>query len=249
VAYADTLLAPGEHVVHRSHQHWLSLVLDSRLAIALWAVTIVLLAINIVFRITGGAGTVLGYLMAITFVLGVIVVAIRFWIWRNEEYLITSRRLLNVSGIINKRSADSSLEKINDAILEENLVGRMLDYGDLAILTASDVAIDRYRMLSRAKEFKRHILEAKHALETGVGYRDVAQPGTTAGTPGTAVPGAPTPAAAAAPTVAAAAPLADPVDTAAEVTAALGRLAELRDKGAITVSDYEIKKRELLGRL
>jgi hypothetical protein len=48
---------------------------------------------------------------------------------------------------------------------------------------------------------------------------------------------------------AAPAPLADPVDTAEEVTAALARLAELRDKGAITASDYEIKKRDLLSRL
>jgi len=44
-------------------------------------------------------------------------------------------------------------------------------------------------------------------------------------------------------------PLADPIDTAEEVTAALGRLAELRDKGAITSGEYEVKKRELLGRL
>jgi hypothetical protein len=240
VAYADTLLAPNERVVHRSHQHWLSLVLDSRLAIVLWGVTLALLGINVLLRITGGAADVLRGLMAITFVLGVIVVAIRFWIWRNEEYLITSRRLLNVSGIINKRSADSSLEKINDAILEENLVGRLLNYGDLAILTASDVGIDRYRMLSGAKEFKRHILAAKHDLETGIGYRDTAG-GASPSSGGTVASPTSAPAPPATPV--------DRVDTADEVTAALAKLAELRDKGAITASDYEVKKRELLSRL
>jgi hypothetical protein len=33
------------------------------------------------------------------------------------------------------------------------------------------------------------------------------------------------------------------------VTATLARLADLRDKGAITPADYEAKKAELLGRL
>jgi hypothetical protein len=52
-----------------------------------------------------------------------------------------------------------------------------------------------------------------------------------------------------APQPAAPAPLADPIDTPEEVTAALARLADLRDRGAITSGEYEVKKRELLGRL
>ena len=42
----------------------------------------------------------------------------------------------------------------------------MLNYGDLDILTAADVAIDRYRMLNHAKAFKKLMLTQKHALET-----------------------------------------------------------------------------------
>ena len=34
-----------------------------------------------------------------------------------------------------------------------------------------------------------------------------------------------------------------------EVTATLARLADLRDRGAISVAEYEAKKAELLGRL
>jgi hypothetical protein len=34
-----------------------------------------------------------------------------------------------------------------------------------------------------------------------------------------------------------------------DVTATLGRLADLRDRGAISVVEYEAKKAELLGRL
>ena len=52
--------------------------------------------------------------------------------------MITNRRLLKVTGILNKRSGDSSLEKINDAILSQTVLGRMLNFGDLEILTAAE---------------------------------------------------------------------------------------------------------------
>ena len=34
--------------------------------------------------------------------------------------MVTNRRLLKVTGILSKRSGDSSLEKINDAILSQS---------------------------------------------------------------------------------------------------------------------------------
>jgi hypothetical protein len=239
--YSESLLAPGETVVYRSHQHWLGLVLDSRIAIVLWATVIVSVILSFFFPQKDGVGTVWFWVETGAFILGVIVVAWRWWNWRQEEYLITTRRLLKVTGVINKRSGDSSLEKINDAILEENLLGRILGYGDLDILTAAEVAVDKYRMLTGAKEFKKQMLQAKHALESGIDFNDISRSQAQVPAP---VPVAAPPVAPAGPV-----PLADPIDTAEEVTAALGRLAELRDKGAITTGEYEVKKRELLGRL
>lgn len=255
MSYSETLLAPGESIVHRSHQHWLSLILDSRIAIFLWATVLVTVIVSFFWAPQGDLGNALFWIESVAFVLGVIVVAFRWWQWRNEEYVITNRRLLKVTGIINKRSSDSSLEKINDAILEENLIGRMLGYGDLDILTAADIAVDRYRMLTQAKDFKKQILQAKHTLESGIAYGDnAARPdggGAPSPSPATAAAPVTAPATAAPATAAppAVQPLADPVDTAEEVTAALGRLADLRERGAITASEYEIKKRELLSRL
>ena len=110
-------------------------------------------------------------------------------------------------------------------------------------------------MLDKAKDFKKKMLEAKHNLESGVvGYADVnRQPMAPAmafqSTPVQPVSPLAPPSVAAAPAAAAPVPLADPIDTPEEVTAALARLAELRDKGAITSGEYEVKKRELLGRL
>jgi uncharacterized membrane protein YdbT with pleckstrin-like domain len=243
-SYAESLLAPGEVVVHRSHQHWLSLILESWLSIILWAIALGGIVLSLVWTWNNqiAAQARLG-VVAGAIILGVIVLAWRWWHWRTEEYLITNRRLLKVSGIFNKRSGDSSLEKINDAILEENVLGRLLDYGDLDILTAAEIAVDKYRMLAGAKDFKKQMLQAKHALETGMAMGDMAsarpmEPMSAPGGPPMAtVSTAPVPG------------LADPIDTPEEVTAALAQLATLRDQGAISGADYEAKKQDLLRRL
>ena len=232
--YADSLLTHGEVVLRRAKKHWLSLFLESRLSILLWVIAILVLVV--VFgrnrRDSINDGLSLESLGLI--LLGLLFFAWRWWHWTTDEYIITNRRLLKVEGIVNKRSADSNLEKINDAILDENFLGRILDYGDLDILTAAEVAVDKYRMLNHAKSFKKEMLTAKHALEDGRGYSDVASP------PLQATSMAP-PAAAPRHT--------ERADTPEEVTQALVQLATLRDSGAITPAEYDAKKQELLGRL
>src|SRR3712207_1686530 len=106
-SYSESLLAPGETVVHRSHQHWLSLILDSRVAIVLWAIVLGAVIVSWIARFDGLIAQALLALESIAFVAGVIVLAWRWWNWRQEEYLITNRRLLKVTGVINKRSGDS----------------------------------------------------------------------------------------------------------------------------------------------
>jgi len=51
--------------------------------------------------------------------------------WRAEEYIITGRRVLKIEGLLDKKSGDSSLDKINDAVLKQGLLARMLRYGTL----------------------------------------------------------------------------------------------------------------------
>jgi hypothetical protein len=246
MGYADSLLTPEETVLMRQRQHWLSLLLDSRLGLLLWAGTIALLVVIFGADPTGTPRDVLNVLVLLTLLGGVIVLAWRWWEWRAQEYLVTNRRLLNTSGIINKRSADSSLEKINDAVLEVNLVGRILGYGDLKILTAAETGIDRYRMLNDATGFKKVMITAKHQLQSergdgedyGVSGRGAApvasEPAPPPPAPGIDLSGG-----------------ADPLkaDTPEEVAAVLAELTRLRDAGHISSGEYEVKKQELLGRL
>ena len=259
--YADSLLTEGEQVVLRTRQHWLALIIRGRSAIAMWIGAIILLAFIIWARKPGNdlITMIPGWLALLLLIVGAVVFAYRLWQWSNQDYVITNRRLLKVTGILSKHFGDSSLEKINDAILDKPLLGRMLNYGDLTILTAAEVTVDLYHMLNNPKEFKKTMLTKKHALETEILYvgaqpptpplraeapmqpMQPMQPVQPAQPVQQMAPPPPMPAAAAA-----AAPVAD---GSLEVTQTLARLADLRDSGAITPEEYEQKKDELLNRL
>jgi hypothetical protein len=228
--YADTLLSDGEHIAVRTRQHWLAPIVDGRLAWALLLLSLVALILSRnleqgTVRDFFGIATLVAFLIALAWLVKI------YWSWWAQDYIITNRRVLKVEGIINKRSADSSLEKINDAVLEQNLFGRMFGYGDLDILTAADVAIDRYRMLTNAPGFKREMLNQKHELEGE--YSRMPSPPIRTGPPVAPPPAAP------------AAPPMSPDD----VTRTLSQLADLRDRGAISAEEYEAKKAALLARL
>jgi hypothetical protein len=250
--YADSLLTEGEVVVMRARQHVLALVGRARAAFVMWLVGLLLLGLIVFLNVAPGTvRDIASGIALVLIVLGLIVFLYRFWIWWAQDYIITNRRLLKVTGVLNKRSGDSSLEKINDAILSQSVFGRMFNFGDLEILTAAEQANDTYHMLNNPKEFKKVMLTQKHNLETEFMYgRPPTPPLRAESAPAGERAAAPAPPPPPAPDADMAPKVQDmDTDESLEVTQTLARLADLRDQGAITAEEYEQKKDELLGRL
>ena len=262
--YTDTLLANGERIVRREHQHWFVLIWNARYAVAAVVLAIVLLLIGGALPGDGAGATArqfLGWATVALFVAGLIYAAWSYLRFQNEEYVITNRRIIHGEGVLNKRATDSSLEKINDAILTQSLFGRVFGFGDLDVLTASESGIERLRMLMDATDFKKSMLEAKHEHELDLN-RPVMPPfrsGPAAGLevdrsgeeltdPGRRPVGEPPPSPTVAPPPAPARSSVAAM-TADDVTKTLADLADLRDRGAITPEEFDAKKADLLARL
>ena len=247
MSYADGLLSTGERILYRNKQHPFVFIWGARYSIlALVFAFLVLMVRNSVG--TGGINdtlaNILGWATAILFFGGLAVAAWTVLRYINQEYVLTNRRVIQVEGVFNRNATDSSLEKINDAVLTQSIFGRIFGFGDLDILTASESGISRLRMLRQPDDFKRAMLDAKHDLELELsGARPLPSPALRAAAP---TPTAP-PAASAAPPSAAPAPGSSM--SADDVTRTLANLADLRDRGAISADDYEAKKAELLRRL
>jgi hypothetical protein len=84
--------------------------------------------------------------------------------WFNERYAVTNRRVMLIRGIINKHVSDSALEKVNDVVLVQSVLGRLLGYGDVEIITGSDIGVNLFRRIARPVDFKREMLNQKEGL-------------------------------------------------------------------------------------
>jgi len=84
--------------------------------------------------------------------------------WFNERYIITNRRVMEVRGTINKNVRDSALEKVNDVELTQSVLGRLLGYGTVQIITGSDIGVNNFRRISNPVRFKREMLNAKEQM-------------------------------------------------------------------------------------
>jgi uncharacterized membrane protein YdbT with pleckstrin-like domain len=169
--YVESLLGKNEQILWRARQHWIVLtanfVINLFLFIAIW-VLYALLG-NIQFLV-GMRGLALLILLIPIFWFGWELLQ-----WWAEEYLVTTHRVVQTEGLINKHTKDSALEKINDITLNQSVMGRILNYGDLAIITGSDVGTNVLKRLAKPVEFKKTLLEQKSKLSDGedLGYRKV----------------------------------------------------------------------------
>jgi uncharacterized membrane protein YdbT with pleckstrin-like domain len=96
--------------------------------------------------------------------------------WQNNEYIVTSRRVIHANGIFSKNILDSSLNKINDVILQQSMFGRIFNYGTIKILTATEEVINLLDRISKPIAFKHAMLEAKSLLEPISGSPLIGQP-------------------------------------------------------------------------
>jgi uncharacterized membrane protein YdbT with pleckstrin-like domain len=161
MAYLDSLLASGERVVLRTRRHVIVLTRTVGLALIVVAAGI---GLAVFFGLFSGLATTGNYAAWGGIALAVLgaLAAFPAWLrWRCEEYLVTDRRVIQIEGVFQKKVLDSSLDKVNDVQLEQSVVGRLIGYGTIKILTASEHGINQLDTLPDPLGFKRAMLEAR----------------------------------------------------------------------------------------
>ena len=230
-----SLLATGERVLLVRQRHWLTFLEAGRwFVLALVAGIAVLLLDQGVPEdgFFGFLGSFLDWGFWLFLLIGLLGVGWYYLVWRVERYLVTTRRVIEAGGVINKYTRDTSLQMISDMVVGHPWLGRIVGYGEIDLLTGAEAGTSKIRFLPDADEFKKALLDAKHEYELDVGGGRAVQQAVAAAPP------PPPPA-----------PEAPASVSADELDAALSRLADMRDRGLITPEEFDEKKRELLDRL
>jgi uncharacterized membrane protein YdbT with pleckstrin-like domain len=210
MGYVESLLARNERIMLVTRQHWSALIVPVLIDVVLF------ILISAVALSLSGVAQALGFLV----ILPVAHLVIRLLNWLNDQYIVTTRRVLEIHGVINKRVSDSSLEKVNDVVLEQSILGRFLNYGTVAIITGSDIGVNYFKNIAHPVRFKIEMLNQKEEFATGDTHSTQAKR-----------------------------VLAKEPASSGEIPELIAELDELRKKGIITEDEFVAKKAELLGRL
>ncbi len=169
-------LQPGEEVLYQA--------LPSRISLIPWLILLVLLLAGsfLIWQQTGDP--VMSALPGVPALVVALLIAGKWVVLQSQEYFLTNRRIIQQTGVLNKRSVDSYLDKVNNVEHVQTLWGRILGYGDVLVDTASETGTTVFRQISTPLDFKRWIVSASETYRTtarGGGMVTAASPAAPTG--------------------------------------------------------------------
>lgn len=127
--YIDEILQPGEKVLYSTNAHWIFFLP----AMAGWAVAIVFLVLS--RMIVTEMPVLLCLTMAALAAIFALYKTLTAWFHRwTTETDVTNLRVIHKTGFIKRRSFEMSLDKIESVDVEQSILGRILNYGDVTVL-------------------------------------------------------------------------------------------------------------------
>ena len=146
-----TPLQKGEKILLVTYSSWVSLI-----------VPVLVVIIGFVASYFIGFRENYGWIAALA---GVVYFIIRYFIWRAYIWVVTNYRVIDEAGLINHFAKESPLEKINNVSYDQNIWGRIFNYGHVEIQTAAQVGATDYYNVHHPKRLKDTITQAQSDLE------------------------------------------------------------------------------------
>ena len=129
--YIDEILQPGEKVLYSTNAHWIFYLP----AIVAWAVALVLLILSATVAVAIPPAVLVAWAGAAIAALVAVYFTVRGWFHRlTTETDVTDRRVVHKTGFIKRRTFEIALDKIESVDVEQTILGRIFNYGDVTIM-------------------------------------------------------------------------------------------------------------------
>jgi uncharacterized membrane protein YdbT with pleckstrin-like domain len=134
------LLNDGEDVILDLHPHWWYLAPPVVAIVASTALLILLSQVEVDYVwLTGGLALVVSLLWLF----------VRYLKWRTTNFVLTTDRLIDRSGVLSKHGREIPLERVNDITVRQSLFGRMIGAGDVTIESGGERGQQHFAALPR----------------------------------------------------------------------------------------------------
>ncbi len=129
--YIDEILQPGEKVLYSTNAHWIFYLP----AILAWIIALALLILSVTVA-AGVPWLVLTcWAAAAVTAIAALYWTVRGWFHRlTTETDVTDRRVVHKTGFIKRRTFEIALDKIESVDVDQSILGRILNYGDVTIM-------------------------------------------------------------------------------------------------------------------
>jgi uncharacterized membrane protein YdbT with pleckstrin-like domain len=149
--YIDDILQPGEKVLYSTNAHWV-------FYLPAMGAGILAIALFIASRMTTVDGLVL-LCLAASAVAALVALfwTARAWFHRwTTETDVTNMRVVHKTGFIKRRTFEMPLDKVESVDVNQSILGRILDYGDVTILGVGE-GKENITTIGAPLEFRSHI--------------------------------------------------------------------------------------------
>ena len=150
-----TKLQPGETVALIVRKHWLVLVKPALFVAA------VLFYLPIRHVKILGFEALLNYLLPYAVAVSGGLFLYRYLDRRVNIWAVTNERLIDEWGILTHKSKENPLDKINDIVVEQTILGRLFGYGGISVQTAAKAGETIIEFVEKPEELKQTINEQK----------------------------------------------------------------------------------------
>ncbi|THD68307.1 MAG: PH domain-containing protein [Bradyrhizobium sp.] len=149
--YIDDILQPGEKVLYSTNAHWIFYLP----AIAGW---IVALAFVVLSRMAGTDTPALFCLsLAAIAAIAALYWTFKAWFHRwTTETDVTNLRVVHKTGFIKRRTFEMSLDKVESVDVNQSILGRLLNYGNVTVRGVGEGA-ETIETIASPLEFRNHI--------------------------------------------------------------------------------------------
>jgi uncharacterized membrane protein YdbT with pleckstrin-like domain len=143
--YIEQNLLKGEEVKYRTKLHWIIFIKP-----------VILIIIGIFIFLTFSENSMARLVSGIFVFIGIIMAVPHYATYRSSEFAITNKRVVMKAGMIDKRSLELLLQKIEAVGVEQDVWGSIFGYGTITI-TGTGGTKEPFNSIENPLEFRKQV--------------------------------------------------------------------------------------------
>ena len=152
MGYVEKVLQPGEQISYRGRLHWI--VYSAGIVMVFLAAAIALGSMLVLQQPLARIAVLVAAVLIL--VLGLYQIVRAWFTCVTTEIIVTNRRIIFKTGFISRNSIEMNLDKVESVVVNQGILGRILDFGTL-VIRGVGAGLEPVANVAAPIEFHKHV--------------------------------------------------------------------------------------------